>query len=264
MAQPAWWRRARAQFGIRAPRMAVRSRLPWWGRALILATLVGVVSGMWWWGFDFGQIFGGFRHNELERRLASLDSEAVELRSATAQLREHNAQVESDLAIARGNTQALERQIATLTADNAQLKEETTFLRELVADSNTRPGLSMPRLALERQSDDLWHYRLLVVRGGNPKDDFAGHVVLQATLASAGPGAPPTRTLTLPDDQPETASSLKLAFKYYQRVEGSFRVPVGSRVTTLVARAFEGAEGTADTPGSPRASRTYTTALPNP
>ncbi len=241
--------------------MAVRSRLPWWGRALIVAALVGVVAGMWWWGFDFGQIFGGFRHNDLERRLASLDAEAVELRSTTAHLRERNAQLESDRAIARGNLQALERQIATLTADSAQLKEENAFLRELVANSDTPPGLSMPRLALERDGDDLWRFRLLVVRGGNPKDDFAGHVVLQATLAPAGPDAPPTRALTLPDDQPETAPSLKLAFKYYQRVEGSFRVPAGSRVTTLVARAFDGAAGNS---GVPRASRTVTTALPNP
>lgn len=258
MARPAWWRRARAQFGIRAPRMAVRSRLPWWGRALIMAALIGAVSGMWWWGFDFGQIFGGLRHDELERRLASLDSEATELRGTTAHLRERNAQLESDLAIARGNAQGVERQIATLTADNSQLKEDVAFLRELIASSDTRPGLSMPRLALERQGDDLWRYRLLVVRGGNPKGDFAGHVVLQATLASAGPDGPSTRSLILPDDQPETASSLTLAFKYYQRVEGSFRVPAGSRVTSLVARAFEGAAGT------PAASRTYTTALPNP
>ena len=111
---------------------------------------------------------------------------------------------------------------------------------------------------MARQGDDLWHYRLLVVRGGKPKDDFAGRVVLQATLAAPDGSVAAGRTLTLPDDQPETAPALKLAFKYYQRVEGTFRVPPGSRVTGLVARAFEGSEDT------PRASRTFTNALPNP
>ena len=45
--------------------------------------------------------------------------------------------------------------------------------------------------------------------------------------------------LTLPDDQPEAKSALTLKFKYYQRVEGRFRVPAGTRVTAVTVRAFE-------------------------
>ena len=238
--------------------MAVRSHLPWWGRTLLVVGLAGLVGGMWWWGFDFGRIFGDLRHGELEQRLATLDAETAQLRSAAADLRVRNAQLDSDLAISRGSVQALERQVGVLTTENGQLKEEAGFLREMIADTSARPGLSLPRLFVERQSDELWHYRLLVVRGGGPKDDFTGRVVLQATIDSPDPTVSSTRTLTLPDDQPETAPALSLAFKYYQRVEGTFRVPTGSRVATLVARAYEG------TGGAPLASRTYTTALPNP
>jgi hypothetical protein len=39
--------------------MAVRTRLPWWGRVVSVALLCALVGGMWWWGFDFGRIFGG-------------------------------------------------------------------------------------------------------------------------------------------------------------------------------------------------------------
>lgn len=258
MAQPVWWRRARAQFGIRAPRMAVRSRLPWWSRALAIAALICLVAGMWWWGFDFGQLFGGFRHGEFEQRLARIDAERLQLRSAVGELRERNVLLESDLAMARGSAQALERQVASLTTENGQLKEEAAFLKELVADHNTGPGLRLPCLAVDRQSDDTWHYRLLVVRGGIPKEDFAGRVVLQATIAARDAANGPTRTLTLPNDQPETAAALTLAFRYYQRVEGSFHVPPGTRVTALVAQAFEGTDGT------PSASRTYANGLSNP
>ena len=145
-----------------------------------------------------------------------------------------------------------------MTAENVKLNEEAEFWKELVADSNTEPGLSLPRLTLDRQSDDTWLYRLLVVRGGNPKDDFAGRVMLQATIASRDAADGSTRILTLPNDQPETAAALTLAFRYYQRVEGSFHVPPGSRLTTLVARAFECADG------AQSASRTYANALSNP
>ena len=61
-----WRRRIRRHFGISAPRMAVRTRLPWWSRGAIAAVLLVVIAGMWWWGFDFGQIFGGFNRKEVE------------------------------------------------------------------------------------------------------------------------------------------------------------------------------------------------------
>jgi len=57
------WRRVRRHFSISAPRMAVRTHLPWPWRAAIAASLLALVGGMWWWGFDFGQIFGGFNRD---------------------------------------------------------------------------------------------------------------------------------------------------------------------------------------------------------
>ena len=56
--------------------------------------------------------------------------------------------------------------------------------------------------------------------------------------------------MTLPDDQPDTAPALKLKFKYYQRVEGTIRVPPGAQVTAVTVRAFEAGQA------SPRATRT--------
>jgi hypothetical protein len=74
-----------------------------------------------------------------------------------------------------------------------------------------------------------------VVRGGKPIDDFNGQLSLSASVVVAGH----TSMLILPDDQPETAPSLKLQFKYYQRIEGSFRVPPGAQVKSLQARVLE-------------------------
>ena len=236
--------------------MAVRTQVPWWGRGLAVATLVALIAAMGWFGFDFGRVFGGVTSREAVDRAATLAADNAALRAEATELRGRVSRLDSELAMARGAQQATARQTADLSTENAQLKEEAAFLNELFADASQRPGMSMPRLAVERQSDELWRYRLLVVRGGSPRDEFAGHVVLQATLQGADAGA--ASSLTLPDDQPETAPILKLAFKYYQRVEGTFRVPPGARVTALEARAFEG-DG-----GSPRASRSVTIGLTNP
>jgi hypothetical protein len=244
-----FWRRFRAQFGIRAPRMAVRPPMPWWGRVATLVVTVGIVVGMWWWGFDFGQIFGGVNRREVEAKLSTLDSEATRLRGEAADVRIRNSRLESDLAMTRGAEQALSRQASDLAAENAQLKEEVAFLQKLVADSSKQAGLSIPRLTVDAEPDGAYRYNLIVVRGGNPKGDFEGHVALQAAVSAPDGGV---QMLTLPDDQPERRASLDLRFKYYQRIEGTLRLPPGSRLTALTARAYE------DGNTSPRASRTLT------
>ena len=252
MATPLWLRRVRRNFGISAPRMAVRLHLPWWGRGAIILTLVGIIAGMWWWGFDFGQIFGGFNRKEIEAKIATLETEATKLRSEAFDLREKNSTLESELAMTRGSQQTQQKQSIELSGENAQLKEELAFLQKLVSDSSKQIGLQLQRLTVEPDSDEMWHYNLLVVRGGSPKDEFEGSIVLQATLAPA-PGAPAGArgmVLTLPDDQPEAKPALALKFKYYQRVEGRFRVPAGMHVTAITARAFETGQGSA------RATRT--------
>lgn len=245
------WRRLRQHFGIAAPRMAVRTHLPWWSRGALLAVLLLVVAGMWWWGFDFGQILGGFNRKVVETRLATLEIDAARLQSEAADLRMRNTSLESELAMTRGAQDALERQASDISADNAQLKEELAFLQKLVSDSNKTLGVQFERLSIDPDGEDTWRYRMLIVRGGNPNDDFVGSLTLLATLAPP-PGGTGPRVVSLPEDQPGSGAALALNFKYYQRVEGRIRVPAGSRVTALTARAFEAGQP------NPRASRSLT------
>jgi len=250
VAKSLWWRSVRQHFGISAPRMAVRTHLPWWGRAVVVITLVGMIVGMWWWGFDFGQIFGGFNRQEVEARLVTLEAESKKLRTEAIDIRAKNATLESELAMARGAQETQQKQSIELAGENAQLKEELAFLQKLVSDSSKQIGVQLQRLSVERDSDEMWHYNLLVVRGGSPKDDFEGRLVLQASVLPPDGGM---RTVTLPDDEPDAQAPLNLRFKYYQRVEGTLRLPPGSRLTALTAKAYE--TGNA----SPRVTRTLTT-----
>ena len=252
MATPSWWRRVRQHFSIDAPRMAVRSRLPWPWRAVAGTCVLAVVAGMWWWGFDFGQIFGGFNRKEIEARIAALDSENADLRKENALLHARTMQQETELAMTAGAQASLSRQALELSTENSQIKEELAFLQKLVADSNKQVGLSIQQLSVEREREDAWRYRLLLVRGGNPKEDFVGGVTLQVTVQPVAAGGPPPRPtiITLPDDQPGSGPALGLKFKYYQRLEGTIRVPPGALVRSVTARAFEAGQTT------PRATRT--------
>lgn len=221
--------------------------MPWYGRAAVVLALAAVGGGVWWWGFDFGQVFGGLNRKEIEARMERLETEAAGSRADAAEMRSRTSQLESDLAMSRGAEQALSKQASDLAAENAQLKEETVFLQKLVSDSSKQAGLAIPRLSVELDPDGAYRYNLLVVRGGSPRDEFEGHVTLQASVS---PADGTTTTLTLPDDQPGAEPPLGLRFKYYQRIEGTLKLPPGSRLTALTARAYENGDAT------PRVTRT--------
>jgi hypothetical protein len=244
----ALWRRLRQQFSIDAPRMAVRSHLPWPWRAVVGCVLFATIVGMWWWGFDFGQIFGGFNRKEVEVKIAALETEVAALRADGTELRTQNSRLESEIAMAQGAQATLNKQAGELQNDNAQLREELVFLQQLVADANKDAGLAIRRVDVERERDNAFRYRVLVVRGGKPNDEFDGNVTLQVTLQPGGAGQKPA-VLSLPDEQPATAAALKLRFKYYQRIEGTFQVPEGADVKSVVARAYQVGQA------SPRATR---------
>ncbi len=215
--------------------MAVRTHLSWRWRIPALLGLFVLIAGMWWWGFDFGQLLSGFNRGEIAEKQGKLEGEVAEFKDENGKLRAKAAQLESDLNIMRGAQATLSKQSLDLQAENTQLKEELAFMQKLFSDTGKQGAISIQHLAAERERDDAYHYSLMVVRGGNPTDEFAGQLTLLAGLVSGGH----LSTVALPDDQPDASSALKLKFKYYQRIEGTIRVPPGSQLKTLQARVME-------------------------
>jgi len=247
------WRRFSRQFSISAPRMAVRTHLGWPWKALIAMALAGVIGGMWWWGFDFGQILGGFNRDEIEQRIATLQADTATAQSEATALRSRNAELESDLAMMRGLQGTLGKQVADMQRENAALKEEVNFLQAFF-DGASKPGLAIQRIAVDVSGGEVARYSVLVVRGGTPKHDFEGHVALAVDLTptNAAGDAAAGHTLALPPAGSAEPNSLALKFKYYQRLEGTFRVPPGYAVRAVTARAYEAGSA------GPRATRTLT------
>jgi hypothetical protein len=238
-------RKLRQTFGISAPRMAVRTHLSWRWKVPALVVLLALVAGMWWWGFDFGQFLGGFNRSAVAEAQARLEADLAQAQSENTALRARTSELESELNVTRGAQATLSKQALDLQAENTQIKEELAFLQTFFRDANKQDDVSIQRLTAERERDDSYRYSLLVVRGGNPSSDFSGQLTLQAGVLAGGHAA----TIALPDDQPESAPTLRLKFKYYQRVEGTIRIPPGGQLKTLQARVLEAGQA------SPKATR---------
>lgn len=237
-------RRIRQTFGISAPRMAVRTHLSWPWRLTATFGLAALTAGMWWWGFDFGRFLAGFDRVPQTQGSAA-DAETAAMREDNARLRAKVAELESDLNVTRGAQATLSKQALEFQDQNAQMKQELAFLRKLLSDVGRPGSFSIQRLSAERDRGNVYRFSMLVVRGGNPSDEFSGQLALSANVAAEGHNV----TLNLPDDQPDTAAALTLKFKYYQRVEGTFRIPAGGQLRSLQARVLEAGQST------PRATR---------
>jgi hypothetical protein len=227
-------RRIRQTFGISAPRMAVRTHLSWPWRLTATFGVAALIAGMWWWGFDFGRFLAGF-DRAAQTQGSAADAETTAMREDNARLRAKLAELESDLNVTRGAQATLSKQALELQDQNAQMKEELAFLRKLLSDAGRPGSFSIQRLSAERDRGNVYRFSMLVVRGGNPSDEFSGQLALSANVAAEGHNV----TLNLPDDQPDTAAALTLKFKYYQRVEGTFRIPAGGQLRSLQARVLE-------------------------
>jgi hypothetical protein len=233
-------RRVRQTFGISAPRMAVKTRLSWRWRLPAIVGVLTLVAGMWWWGFDFGKLPAGFDRDAVAPPEAPTEPDVAAIRAENARLSSRVVELESDLNVARGAQETLSRQALELQNENTQMKEELAFLRKLFSDTGKPGSLTIQRLSAEKDREDVYRFSMLVVRGGNPSHEFSGRLSLLASVAADGRSV----TLTLPDDQPDTAAALTLKFKYYQRVEGTFHIPAGGQLRSLQARVLESGQST--------------------
>ncbi|MDP2694312.1 MAG: hypothetical protein Q8O58_05545, partial [Gallionella sp.] len=72
-----------------------------------------------------------------------------------------------------------------------------------------------------------------LLQGGRRDKPFQGNLQLLVTLHEDGKDA----IITLPEEG--AAQAYKISFKYFQRVEGTFRVAPGAQVKMVSVRIFE-------------------------
>lgn len=156
-----------------------------------------------------------------------------------SELRKRNAMLESELAMQQGLEAESREQTRSLTEENTQLKEELAYLQKLVADATAEAGVRIQdaRIQAGAQKNE-WRYRILLVQGGNPKEDFEGELRIAAYTAAAERRlAAPEIRITDKDGNPQDPYALK--FKYYERIENTFRVPEGQTLDRVEIRIYK-------------------------
>jgi hypothetical protein len=225
----------RRRLSISAPRMTVRTHVPWPVRAGALMVILAISAALGMWLYEEGKRFAGFGE-DLRSEVSRLKGENAALAADRDRLAAAASSAESRLNIERSAQETLGNQIRSLELDNAKLKDDVAFFENLSA-SGPVDGLAIKRLQVEKDTiPHQMHYRLLVIQGGHVDHDFNGDLQLIVTLQQGGKAV----IMNFPDGSPGTdAKAFQVSFRFFKRIEGTFRVPAGASVSQFEARVLE-------------------------
>jgi hypothetical protein len=228
----------RQRFGIAAPKVSVRTHVPWYLRWLGLAVALVLSVALAAWTWDAGRRFAGFDRSEVDQELSAARAELDKQRVELERLRALTNASDSKVAIERTAQQKLAQQIRTLEQENARVREELALFESMLSsDSATAAPLSVLRFKVEPDvlPGEFRYQLLLLASGARRGRDFQGRLELAVSLTEDGRSA----IITVPGQAESEGSAFRLSFKHFQRIDGSFRVSPKARVGSVQLRVFE-------------------------
>jgi len=228
----------RQRFGIAAPKMSVRTHVPWYLRWLGIAVLLAFSAALAAWMYDAGRRFAGFDRREVEQELSAARSELDKLRSELERLRAIANAADSKVSIERTAQQKLAQQARALEQDNARLREELAIFESMLS-SETANAAPLSVLRFKVEPDMLageFRYRVLLLASGPRRGrEFQGRLELVVSLTQGGRSA----MITVPGQGQPDSATFRLAFKHFQRIDGIFRVDPKAAVVSVQVRIYE-------------------------
>ena len=223
-------------FGISAPRMAVRAAIPWYWRWLGLIALALIILLLSRAAYDFGKEFAGFDQSEADREVQRLGASNARLQQELALVRGQIAQGERQLQMEHATYADLVKQMKALSEENATLKEDLAFFQTLMPSGGKEDGVAINRFLV--QNDALsgeYRYRLLLTQTGKRSKDFQGRLQFSVDVQQDNKKV----VMTLPAEDDKENNGFNLNFRFYQRIEGAFRVAPNAVVKSMQVRVFE-------------------------
>lgn len=221
---------------VSAPRMAVRSALPWPFRWALLAVVFGFCAAIGLWAFEFGRDIAGLDQDTKE----ALKQAQIELQSLRTQVsllegERNKAQsiantVDTLLVSERVMQEKLTAQNKQLELDNRALRDELGFFEKLIPTTGAE-GVSIRGLQVEARNPLELKWQVLVIQALKNPSEFNGK--LELSFTGLLDGKPWSGSL------PGGFQPIRLT--QYGRVEGIYELPPEVVLKSVTARVLEGA-----------------------
>lgn len=218
----------RRRLTISAPRMKVRSAMPWplqWAAAAVVLGFCGAIS---LWAFEKGKELAGVDNSSREE-LETLREEVAQLRGERERVQSLLNTSGSAITAERAAQERLSAQIRTLESENRSLREDLGFFEKLTPVNGT-DAVAIRGLQAEVVGGTQLKWQVLVIQPVKNAPEFRGR--LELSLSGTQDGKP--WMMPLP------GGAQPLQFRQYRRLEGMVDLPAQVVVKNVSARIVEG------------------------
>lgn len=231
-------RRLRGRFGISAPRVAVRTHIPWYWRGLAVILISAAALALAGWVYDAGRRFAGFDSSLSAQEVAKLRDRSLELESELVRLRSVADASESRLQIEQASLRQMAQQVSGLEQENLRLKEDLAAFESLAQGEGKAGGVVLSRLRVEPTSTaGEFRYVLLAgLTGVRNAPEFKGLLKLLLTVDRGGQDA----IIEVPSANEASLPQYQVTIRYFRKLDGTFSLPPQSRLKSAEARLIQG------------------------
>lgn len=218
----------RRRLTISAPRMKVRSAMPWplqWAMAAVVLGFCGAIS---LWAFDKGKELAGVDDHAKEE-VGQLRDELARVRADRDRIQSILNTSGSTITVERATQDRLATQVRLLESENRSLRENLGFFEKLTPVSGTE-SVAIRGLQAEMLGGAQLKWQVLVIQPLKNAPEFHGR--LELSFSGTQDGKP--WTMPLP------GGAQPLEFRQYRRLEGMVDLPPEVVVKNVSARIVEG------------------------
>jgi hypothetical protein len=220
------WKLLRRRMSISAPRMIVRSHLPWPVRWAVLALAFGFSAALALWAFEFGKDIAGLERGAKEE-LVQLRADVQRLRDERERAQSIANTADSLLKTERATQDKLTQQLRLAEAEAMTAKADLGFFQRLLPAAGE--GLAVRALQAEPLQPGQLRYQMLIMQSGKAPAEFKGRYELQ--VGGTLDGKPWTAGLP--------GGPQPISLRQYLRVEGRLDYPANAVVKTVQVRLMD-------------------------
>lgn len=226
------WKLLKRRFSISAPRVIVRSHLPWPLRWIVVAVLLGFSAALSLWAFEFGREISGLDGGS-RKELVALREELARIKSEHEDSKAVANSADTMLKAERVTQESLAARVKMLEKQNADLARDLAFFEKLMPARGDGKGLSVRGLQAGVESPGKLQYQLLIMQPQAAKSagEFKGRY--EVSLTGTLDGKPWAMT--------NAGGPRTLSLRQYQRLEGMVDYPPLAVVKQLAVKVVDAA-----------------------
>lgn len=222
------WKLWRRRLSVSAPRMIVRSHLPWPLRWAVAALALGFSGALAMWAFETGKNIAGLDRDAKEE-LSRLRVEVAQLRDEREKALSIANTADSLLKTERTAQEKLAQQLKLTEAENLALKNDLGFFERLLPSAAGESMLSIRGLQAEAVAPGRLRYQLLLMQTGKSRPEFSGRY--EVTLSGTLDGRPWSLV--------PQGGTQPLQVKQYRRVEGLIDHPPQAVIKVVTVKVTD-------------------------